>query len=255
MRALVLTLACWAGITTLAGAQAAAPAQRPWTILVYGGADNNADGPILEFLDSVRKAIDDDPGIELLLCIDRHEEFSDDAEMLGEDFSGRAALPPAARTRPSGSRAASSSPSSTPRRRPRSTRPTPTTCGASSPGARRSFPAKRTGLMIYSHADGRTMCPDEESRGDMGIPELTRGPAARRTRSTSWRSSSATWAGSRSPINGGRALRAFWRRRPGRDPQRRAAARLGSGLRAHPLAGPRRRPRVHGGDRRSIRRR
>jgi clostripain len=27
--------------------------------------------------------------------------------------------------------------------------------------------------MIYSHADGRTMCPDEESRSDMGIPELS----------------------------------------------------------------------------------
>ena len=28
--------------------------------------------------------------------------------------------------------------------------------------------------MIYSHASGQTMCPDEESGRDMGIPELTR---------------------------------------------------------------------------------
>ena len=68
-------------------AQAAGPA-RPWTILVYGGADNNADGPILEFLDQVRKAIDDDAGIELLLLLDRNEGFSDDATMLGENFTG-----------------------------------------------------------------------------------------------------------------------------------------------------------------------
>jgi len=33
-------------------AQEPAPgALRPWTVLVYGGADNDADGPILEFLD------------------------------------------------------------------------------------------------------------------------------------------------------------------------------------------------------------
>ena len=27
--------------------------ERPWTLMVYGAADNNADGPILEFLDGV----------------------------------------------------------------------------------------------------------------------------------------------------------------------------------------------------------
>ena len=75
-------------LLSLAGTPAQSGATRPWTILVYGGADNNADGPILEFLDQVRKAIDDDPGIELLLLLDRSEKFSDDAQMLGEDFHG-----------------------------------------------------------------------------------------------------------------------------------------------------------------------
>src|SRR5262245_56331461 len=72
---------------SLAPAQEAKPL-KPWTILVYGGADNNADGPILFFLDQVRKAIDDDPGIELLLLLDRSEKFSNDATILGEDFTG-----------------------------------------------------------------------------------------------------------------------------------------------------------------------
>src|SRR5262245_65323812 len=75
-------------LASLGPLTAQAPAERPWTILVYGGADNNADGPILFFLDQVRKAIDDDPGIELLLLIDRSEKFSDDATILGEDFTG-----------------------------------------------------------------------------------------------------------------------------------------------------------------------
>ena len=35
------------------------------------------------------------------------------------------------------------------------------------------FPARNYGLMIYSHADGCTMCPDEESGRSMSIPELT----------------------------------------------------------------------------------
>ena len=31
--------------------------ERPWTLLVYGAADNNGDGPILHFLDGVRAAL------------------------------------------------------------------------------------------------------------------------------------------------------------------------------------------------------
>jgi clostripain len=36
-----------------------------------------------------------------------------------------------------------------------------------------ALPAKRYGLLIYSHANGQTMCPDEQSHHDMGIAELT----------------------------------------------------------------------------------
>jgi len=128
---------------------------RPWTILVYGGADNNADGPILEFLDQVRKAIDDDPGIELVLFIDRSEKFSDDATLLGEDFAGARLY----RLRKDSAERLSG--------------------GAEFPELRLDddveldsadadnlqrfiawgkarFPAQRTGLMIYSHANGCT---------------------------------------------------------------------------------------------------
>lgn len=61
-----------------APAAPAAGALRPWTVLVHGGADNDADGPILEFLDQVRKAIDDDPGLELLLLLDHWMDTADD---------------------------------------------------------------------------------------------------------------------------------------------------------------------------------
>src|SRR6188768_3173826 len=61
---------------------------KPWTLLVYGGADNNADGPIQHFLDGVRKAIDGDPGIDLVVYIDRSKGFSHGTELFGEDFTG-----------------------------------------------------------------------------------------------------------------------------------------------------------------------
>jgi clostripain len=168
-------------LTTLLAALASPPlaafqdgpaaSQRPWTLLVYGGADNNADGPILEFLHGVRKALDDDPGMELVLFIDRHAEFSDDAELLGEDFTGariyRLRKDSAERLAggelfPEVDGDGAEVDSSDAR-----------TLQRFIVWGKQHFPARRTGLLIYSHADGRTMCPDEERGGDMGIPELT----------------------------------------------------------------------------------
>jgi clostripain len=150
---------------------AQAPAElRPWTLLVYGGADNNADGPILDFLHDVRTAIDDDPGIELLLLIDRSEEFSDDARFLGEDFTGARLY---RITKDSAERLSGGE------QFPELSEGDAELDSADAYNVRRfvdwgkaNYPARHYGLMIYSHASGRTMCPDEESGRDMGIPEL-----------------------------------------------------------------------------------
>jgi len=155
-----------------------APAERPWTILVYGGADNNADGPILFFLDQVRKAIDDDPGIELVLLIDRSEKFSDDATILGEDFTGARLY---RLRKDSAERLAGGA------ELPELTLTEDAEIDSADPGnigrfiawGKAHYPAKRYGVMIYSHASGQSMCPDEESQRDMGIPELTQVVAAR----------------------------------------------------------------------------
>ena len=148
-------------------------ALRPWTVLVYGGADNNADGPILEFLDGVRKAIDDDPGIELLLLLDRSAKFSDDATLLGADFTGARLF---RLRKDSAERLAGGA------EFPELTLTADAELDTADADNLRRFirwgkrvaPARRTGLMIYSHASGITMCPDEESGRDMGIPELSR---------------------------------------------------------------------------------
>jgi clostripain len=166
-------LACLSLTSTFASAQQAAEPLRPWTILVYGGADNNADGPILGFLDDVRKAIDDDPGIELLLLIDRSEKFSSDATLLGQDFAGARLY----RMRKDSAERLSGG-----EHFPELTMDQDAELDTADADNLRRFiawgkahyPARRTGLMIYSHANGITMCPDEESGNDMGISELSR---------------------------------------------------------------------------------
>jgi clostripain len=159
--ALACTLASWV----------APRAERPWTILVYGAADNNADGPILEFLGDVRAAIDDDPGIELVLYLDRSKGFSDDAASLGEDFAGarlyRLRRNSAERLDPGeffpGMNASDLEADSA----------DPDNVARFIAFGKARFPAQRYGLMIYSHANGEDMCPDEESGRSMGIAQLT----------------------------------------------------------------------------------
>jgi clostripain len=145
---------------------------RPWTFLVYGAADNNADGPILEFLGTIRKAIDNDAGIELLLLIDRHEKFSKDAKALGEDFTGARLY----RLRKDSAERLSGG-----THLPDLTLDKDTEIDSADAGyvqrfiawGKANYPARHYALLIYSHADGRTMCPDEQSKRHMGIAELT----------------------------------------------------------------------------------
>ncbi len=159
------------GVSSPSPAQAPS-AERPWTLLVYGAADNNADGPILHFMDRVRKAIDDDPGIELVFFVDRHERYSDDARLLGEDFEGARIY---RLRRDSAERLAGGE------EFPEITLEEDVELDSADPEnvrrfiafGKKHFPAQKYGLLIYSHADGRTMCPDDESAREMSIPEFS----------------------------------------------------------------------------------
>ena len=160
------------GLATSAAPDTDPIPERPWTLMVYGAADNNADGPILDFLDSIRQALDDDPGMELLLFIDRSEHFSSDAKSLGADFTDAriyrlhkdsAELLDASEYFPGmGGDEEFEVDSADPRN-----------VAQFVAFGKANFPARKYGLMIYSHADGCTMCPDEESGRSMSIPELT----------------------------------------------------------------------------------
>jgi len=151
--------------------QAAVPI-RPWTVLVYGAADNNADGPILRFLDDVRKAIDDDAGIDLLLFLDRSEKYSTDATLLGEDFTGARLY----RLRKDSAERLSGG-----TQFPAIQLGADVELDSADATNLRQFiawgkavsPAQRYGVMIYSHASGGAMCPDDDSGREMGIAEVS----------------------------------------------------------------------------------
>lgn len=146
--------------------------ERPWTLMIYGAADNNADGPILEFLDKIRAAWDDDAGMELVLFIDRSTGYSDDSESLGADFTGARVY----RLRRHAAElldASSHFPGLTPDAEAELDSADPENVGRFVRFCKQRFPARRYGLLIYGHANGAVMCPDDESKTDMWIPALS----------------------------------------------------------------------------------
>jgi clostripain len=174
--------ASWLGATLLCAAAAAqtppAPetqeAQRPWTFLIYAACDNNAeaDSNFFGFLDGVRREYADHPGVEIVLCIDRSERYSTNASSLGDDFTDMRLY--RVRTGKCERLAGGSE------------FPEITLDGSYEPDsadpvhvrkflayAKAHHPARRYALMLYGHADGRAMCPDEQSGNEMGFAQLT----------------------------------------------------------------------------------
>jgi clostripain len=146
--------------------------KRPWTLLLYGAVDNSADDLFVAFTDQVRRAIDDDPGVELVLFIDRSDHHARRATFLGDDFdgtrlyrvrkdsverlSGGEHFPGIAKDKDVNLNSADAS-----------------NLQRFIAWGKANYPARRYGLLIYSHADGRAMCPDERAGAEMGIAELT----------------------------------------------------------------------------------
>ena len=142
-----------------------------WTLLVYGAADNNADDHFQSFLNDVRRAIADDPAFELIVFVDRAVGYSAETATFGEEFTGGRLYRMHAKTAerldggeefPACKVDAEFEPDSA----------DPATLRQFLAFGRARYPARNTGLIIYSHASGVSMCPDEQSRRDMGIPEL-----------------------------------------------------------------------------------
>src|SRR5262245_36043132 len=146
--------------------------KRPWTLLVYGAVDNNANDPLVRFLDQARRAFDNDPGIELLLFIDRSEKHSTKVPTyLGEDFAGTRLY---RLTKDTAERLSGGS------QLPEITLDKDVELNSADAKyvqqfiawGKAHYPAQRHALLIYSHANGRTMCPDDQSGEAMGFAEL-----------------------------------------------------------------------------------
>ena len=171
------TRALIAAVLLLCGSsvcQTTAPA-RPWTFLIYAAVDNNAevDGNFFAFLDGVRRAFADDPGIEVVLFIDRSAKYSTNASSLGEDFADTRLY----RIRSGPSERLDGGEQSVPEIKLGGTYEAdsadPVNVRKFIMFGKARFPATRYGLLLYGHADGRAMCPDEDSRKEMGFAQLT----------------------------------------------------------------------------------
>ena len=146
--------------------------RRPWTILLYGAVDNSADDPFVNFTDQVRRAIDDDPGIELVVFIDRSTRHAKRATFLGDDFTG---------TRLYRIKKDSVERLSGGTHFPELTKDSDVNLNSAEASTlqrfiawgKANYPAQRYGLLIYSHANGQSMCPDDRTRSEMGIAEVT----------------------------------------------------------------------------------
>src|SRR5262245_22999935 len=147
--------------------------KRPWTLLIYGAVDNDANEPLVQFLDQARRAFDNDPGIELLLFIDRSEKHRKKARSyLGEDFTGTRLY---RLTKDTAERLSGGS------QLPEITLDKDVELNSADAKyvqqfiawGKANYPAQRYALMIYSHANGVAMCPDGQSGEEMGFAELS----------------------------------------------------------------------------------
>jgi clostripain len=145
---------------------------KPWTLLVYGAVDNSADMPFIQFMDGLRKALDGDPGVEMVMLIDRSHNHPKKKTFLGDDFTttrlyrirkdsverlaGGEHLPELKTDSDAKLNSADAA-----------------TLGRFIAWGKTNFPAKRYGLLIYSHANGRSMCPVERNGVEMGVAEVT----------------------------------------------------------------------------------
>lgn len=147
------------------------PAERAWTFLIYGAADNNADDHFQEFLNSIRREVADDPALELVVFVDRHLGFSSERATFGADFTGGRLYRMGATT---AERLAGGDefPECTLDGEWEPDSADPSTLRKFLAFGRARFPAPKTALILYSHASGVTLCPDEQARHEMGIPEL-----------------------------------------------------------------------------------
>lgn len=155
-------------LAALAPQEAAPPA---WTFLIYGAADNDADGSMFPFLRDVADTLAARAGVAVIVFMDRSAGHSRDAAFFGEDFAGARlyALRPEGPERLDGG---GEFPEIALAREWEADSADPANLAKFIAFGKARFPARHYALLIYGHANGAQLCPDEQSRRAMGIPQL-----------------------------------------------------------------------------------
>ena len=143
-----------------------------WTILVYGAVDNDWESPFMRDIRRMRAGLEGVQDVEVLLLIDRSDEYTKDSRSLGEDFADTrlyrlsggsaerlAGAPELAELTLESTAELDLSDASTLQRFVQY--------------GKRRFPAEHTALWLVSHGEGMSFCPDETDEGQMFTAELT----------------------------------------------------------------------------------
>lgn len=156
-------------------ALAAAPAQqadRGWTIAIFGAADSSCEETLMDDLAALKAGFTAGQGLEVVLLIDRSPKFSADATTLGGEFSDTRMFRLGAQgfERIDGGKDL-----------PQITTESQYEADTGDPALLRGFlrevkaryPARRQALVIYSHGDGKSLCPDETDKGTLHPAEIS----------------------------------------------------------------------------------
>lgn len=156
------------------GAPIDAGKQKAWTVLVYGAADNSADSSVFGWIHFVRRAIADDPAFHVVVFVDRSKQPRDGkgAAEIGEAFTGGRLYEIHEKTA-SRLDGGEEFPEVRVDRDFEPDSADPATLRKFIRYGKAHFPAQHTALILFSHADGISMCPDLESGREMGLAELT----------------------------------------------------------------------------------
>ncbi len=152
--------------STLPAAADASPAAiAEWTVLLLAAVDNSAEESFMGDLATLRSAMADDTGVQVVLLIDRSPKFNDDATVLGEEFADTRLyqVTHAAAIRLDGT---PELPQITRDSRFEANTGDATLVHQFLRFGKRSFPARHYALVFYTHGGGASLAPDNGSDDD-----------------------------------------------------------------------------------------
>jgi clostripain len=153
----------------LGQASPVASAERAWTIAFYGAGDNSCEESLIPDLESLRASFVPGQGVEVVVLLDRSPKYDDSAGPFGEDFADTRLfeLTPAGFERIDGGK---NLPGITRDSKFEADMGDPTVLRGFLREVKTRFPAQHYALIVYSHGNGRSLCPDQTDGGDELYP-------------------------------------------------------------------------------------